>query len=456
MLIKNYSKIFYLFLTFHFLVWIFVPTFTNLNLPLDTIEALAWGSNLSWGYAKHPPMSAFMVELIYSFFGNNDWAYYLLSQICVLIALIYVWKFANSFFNSNFYAFCSSIVLVGVYYFNFTTPEFNVNVCLLPFWSLSVYYSWKALNEKKTSDFILMGVFMAFGFLSKYLFIFLIIAIKIIFLFEILKDKKFDIKFFIPGIVFIILIIPHLIWLYQNNFITLSYAFSRTGIDEKEMIDHILNPLIFFLKQLLILTPVAIIFNSLLKKRKINLNFKQKKNKFILLIFFVPLILILLTSLVSGAKIRTMWMTPFYLFLGVFLVQLFIQEIKKEKIYNFVILVTIFFLISPIGYAYVSIKNEFKRTDYPGQEIANLVQRRWNDNFSNNISIVVGDEWYAGNLSYHLQSRPTWYNTIENNLSIVSSNTGVIYTGNPKILKKSCPGVYGTIKPIGICMIGRK
>ena len=112
--------------------------------------------------------------------------------------------------------------------------------------------------------------------------------------------------------------------------------------------------------------------------------------------------------------------------------------------------------MSPISYAYVSIKNEFKRTDYPGKEIANLVQRRWDRNFSNDISIVVGDEWYAGNLSYHLSSRPIWFNTIENDLSSVTSNTGVIYTGNPNILKKFCPGIYGTIKPIGICMIGAK
>ena len=74
----------------------------------------------------------------------------------------------------------------------------------------------------------------------------------------------------------------------------------------------------------------------------------------------------------------------------------------------------------------------------------------------NEISIVVGDEWFAGNLSYHLSSRPKWFNTIENNLEIVDYNTGVIYTGNPKILKKSCPGVFGTIKPVGYCMIGVK
>ena len=29
-------------------------------------------------------------------------------------------------------------------------------------------------------------------------------------------------------------------------------------------------------------------------------------------------------------------------------------------------------------------------------------------------------------------------------------NEGVIYTGNPKILKEICPGIYGTIKPVDI------
>ena len=42
---------------------------SNLNLPLDTIEALAWGSNLDWGFNKHPPFSAFAVEFFYLIFG---------------------------------------------------------------------------------------------------------------------------------------------------------------------------------------------------------------------------------------------------------------------------------------------------------------------------------------------------------------------------------------------------
>ena len=51
-----------------------------------------------------------------------------------------------------------------------------------------------------------------------------------------------------------------------------------------------------------------------------------------------------------------------------------------------------------------------KRTDYPGKEIARLVQNKWDNNFINEIKIVIGDEWYAGNLSYHLNSRPKWMN----------------------------------------------
>ncbi len=457
MLIKNnYTTLFYIFLISHLIVWTLVPSISNLNLPLDTIEALAWGSNLSWGYSKHPPVSAFMVELMFNFFGNQDWAYYLLSQICLIIAFIYVWKFSNFVFKNKLHSLCSVLLLEGIIFYNFTSPEFNVNVCLLPFWALVVYYSWKSLNYEKTSDLILLGIFMSIGFLTKYLFIYLILAIKIIFIFNLLGKKKFKTKLLIPGTIFIFFLLPHIIWLFQNNFVTISYALNRTGIEENNFLNYLSNPFLFLVKQIGILLPVLVMLFTFIKIKKINFNNLKKNNNFLLLINIFPLILIFLTSIIMGAKIRTMWMTPFYLFLGVLLIQIFKEYLNKNNLKKFLTVFVVFFVLSPASYLLISFSNEFKRTDYPGKEISDLVQRRWDRNFTNNISIVVGDEWYAGNLSYHLRSRPTWYNTIENNLSLITSETGVIYVGNPKILKKSCPGIYGTIKPIGICMIGAK
>ena len=89
---RNINNIFFIFAFSHLVIWTLIPSLTNKNLPLDVIEALAWGSNLDWGFNKHPPMSAFFPELFFQIFGAQDWAYYFLSQLFVLVAFYYVFK----------------------------------------------------------------------------------------------------------------------------------------------------------------------------------------------------------------------------------------------------------------------------------------------------------------------------------------------------------------------------
>ena len=138
---------------------------TNHNLPLDTIEALAWGSNLDWGFNKHPPMSAFFPEIFFQIFGSQDWVYYLLSQIFVIISLNYVFKLSNEIQKNKFFGLISVLLIETIYFYNFTTPEFNVNVCQLPFWSIVVFYSWRIFNKNEINvrDCILIGFFASVG-----------------------------------------------------------------------------------------------------------------------------------------------------------------------------------------------------------------------------------------------------------------------------------------------------
>jgi len=453
---KNIFNILSIFLLFHLLVWTLVPTLSNVNLPLDTIEALAWGSNLEWGFNKHPPLSAILVEFIYLIFGSQDWSYYLLSQICVIIAFIFVWKFSEEIFDDKIYSLISLFLLEGIYFYNFTTPEFNVNVCQLPFWALTVYYFWKSLNNNKKKDWLLFGIFSALGFLSKYLFIYLLLAIFIYFLFNIKKNKKIIIPYFSSIIISLIILIPHFIWLMQNDFTTIMYGFGRTGIDENNFSNYIINPTIFILKQIGILIPIFFMIFILLKKIKTKINFKNKKTLFLIFINIVPFLLILVTAIFTGAKIRTMWMTPFYLFFGVLLINIFEKNILLNNLKKFYASFIFFLIISPALYLIISLSDDSKRTDYPGKEIARLVQNKWDQNFTNKIKIVVGDEWFAGNLSYHLNSRPIWVNDLKEKAAEIKDHQGVIYTGNPKVLKKLCPGVFGSIKPVGYCMIGKR
>ena len=121
-----------------------------------------------------------------------------------------------------------------------------------------------------------------------------------------------------------------------------------------------------------------------------------------------PIALIVITSLVTGSKIRTMWMTPFYLFLGVMTVHLLKSQIDIKKLKSFLYGFLFLFFLSPSLYSYISITDTDKRTDYPGREISKKVQSIWDKDFNEPIEFVIGDEWKAGNLSYHLKSRPKW------------------------------------------------
>ncbi len=409
---KNLINLFYIFLIVHLILWTTVPTLTNNNLPLDTIEALAWGSNLDWGFNKHPPMSAFLIEIFYQIFGSQDWAYYLLSQICVIISFLVVFKLAEEFFENKIFCLLSVLLLEGIYFYNFTTPEFNVNICLMPFWTLTVLYLWKGFKDNKIIDWFLVGLFAGFGFLSKYLFIYLGFGIGIFLIYMIYK-KKINFKCFISITPLLIILLPHLIWLNENNYMTITYGLDRTGTGDQNYLDHISHPLIFLVKQIGILIPFLLMFLFLSNKLKSKLNFKDNKFLFLFSINIIPIASIFLTSMIMGVKIRTMWMTPFYLFLGILVIYIFQSQINLKRLKGFTILFLFLFIFSPFIYAYISITEIDKRTDYNGFKEAKKIENIWKYHGSEmfkdkKINFVWGDEWLAGNLSYHLNDRPMW------------------------------------------------
>ena len=405
---KSPRKIFFLLLIVHLLIWTLIPSLTNQNLPLDTIEALAWGSNLDWGFSKHPPFSAFAVEIFYQIFGSQDWAYYFLSQLFLIISFFAVFKLSEEIFNNQKLALLSVLLLEGIYFYNFTTPEFNVNVAQLPFWALTIYYTWRCIKYDKATDYVFLGLFAGLGILSKYLFIYLIIGIKLVFIYFLRKGKKIKFShYFIAGPITFLILLPHLVWLTENNYTTITYGLQRTG-GLGGVVDHLIYPLIFLGKQIGILIPFLLMSFFLIKKIKSKINFKDEKLVFLLLTSVVPILLMLLTSMILGAKIRTMWMTPFYLFAGTLIIYIFKSQINLNKLKRFVSVFVFLFLLSPFTYAYVSITQADKRTDFPGEQYAKQIQKAWDEKYNSKIIYVIGDEWWGGNLSYHLNSRPKW------------------------------------------------
>ena len=399
------KKIFYLLCLYHLIIWTAVPYFSNKNLPLDVIEALAWGQDFNLGYNKHPPLSAWIPGFFFKIFGNKDWIYYLLSQVFIVISFIFLWKLSSFFFKKKSQILLSILSIEGIAFYTFETPQFNVNICQIPLWIGTVYFFLKSIKENKISDWIFLGAFSALGFLTKYIFAYLLISLFFYLIFILNKDKKIKLNFFYALLIFFLIITPHFIWLTQNDFTTIYYALKRGGLNEVSIYNHLLNPFKFLINQIIILLPFILLIYLLIKKVKIKLTLNNEKFIFLLFSFLLPFILILITSIITGSRIRTMWMIPFYSLIGIFFIFLYQDQINLKKSKNFIFLLIIFLVLSPILYSLRSIYSD-SRTGYEGKKIAIEIEKEWK-NFSKEKIYHVGfSEWYAGNLSYHLNNRP--------------------------------------------------
>ena len=262
--------------------------------------------------------------------------------------------FAEEFLENKKHAFFSILLLEGIYFYNFTTPEFNVNVCQLPFWSLTVLYAWKCIKYDKIKDYLLLGLFIACGLLSKYLFAYLVLSVGLLFAYLIVKEKKIRTKSLVIVPTFLLLLLPHLMWLADSNYITVTYGLNRTG-GEANLLSHLTQPIIFLGKQLGILIPFALMSFFIISSL-IHFSLLYIYNViFLLFVNLAPLALVFLTSMAMGVKIRTMWMTPFYLFFGVFVIYIFQSKISINNLKKFYYTFVFLFFLSPFTYGYISL-----------------------------------------------------------------------------------------------------
>lgn len=417
---KNF---FYLLCLYHLIIWTVIPYISNKNLPLDVIEALAWGQNFDLGYTKHPPLSAWIPGILFKFFGNKDWIYYFLSQIFIIISFIFLWKLASFFFKNKIHILLSVVSVEGIAFNTFESPQFNVNICQIPLWIGTIYFFLKSIKNNKICDWVLLGIFSALGFLTKYIFLYLLISLFFYLVFILIKNKKFYFNFFYSLFTFLLIISPHLQWLFQNDFSTINYALKRGGLHESNIYNHLSNPSKFLITQIIISFPFFLLIYLLIKKIKIRLPLDNEKFIFLLFSFLLPFFLILITSIITGSRIRTMWMIPFYSLIGIFFIYLYENYINLKKLKNFKILLIIFLVISPILYSLRSIYFD-SRTGYEGKIITLEIEKEWKTISKVNISNVGFSEWYAGNLSYHLHNRPKVF--LEENIEFYKNPAVII------------------------------
>jgi 4-amino-4-deoxy-L-arabinose transferase-like glycosyltransferase len=391
-----YSIYFYAFVATHVFVWTLLPTLLRYDLALDSIEAISWGYEWQLGYIKHPPLSAWLAEGMINIFSHQMWAIYFLAQICVALAFIATWELAKDFLSRQ-QAFMSILLLECIYYYNFTSTEFNANIALLPFWAWVTLYAWRvSKNPDLLKNWLILAVFSALALFAKYYALMLFAGIFLLFLYDKnLRRSLLSINPYVFAILLIFLISPHIFWLIENNFVTFSYAKSRAA-SKYHLYNHLLNPFLFFCAQVMSLLLPCLVFFLARRKDFSSTKLDQHKKNFLIFVGLAPLFLTMIPSLFTGSGIKDMWGSVLWSWFGVALFYFFQPKISPDFERRFYRGFAVVFVIALI----VFIGSQAGRLHKYGHFDGRLLVQKIHEKHPEPIAVVVGDVWLTGNFNF--------------------------------------------------------
>jgi 4-amino-4-deoxy-L-arabinose transferase-like glycosyltransferase len=405
------TRLFWAFALTHLVLWTLIPSLTNPNLPLDVIEGYAWGKEWLLGTYKHPPMQAWILESLYHLTGRERWAPYLASQIAIVVSFWAVWQTGRRIAGEKV-ALISVLILEGIIYYNFTSPEFNPNVLQLPFWALAGWSFHKAVTDDALIDWILLGVWAALGMYTKYssgLFL------LVLFL-AMLAHRDGRARLARPGpylavLTGFVLFLPHLLWLMQNDYMPLQYAAGRMERSPTQYSTAITTTLMV-LGQVIALLFALLLVVALYDRRGPSRKPAQSFDRiFLTFAAFGPFLSMFCMSLVFSYHIRDMWETPFWNFVGIWVVVFMRPALTPIDMRRFGLAWVIVFIVGLLSYVTEALFSPYltskpKRTIFPGKHLSNTITDAWHARYGVPLSYVVGDTWPAGNIAWYANDRP--------------------------------------------------
>jgi 4-amino-4-deoxy-L-arabinose transferase-like glycosyltransferase len=404
------------FLAFHFAVWTALPAILYANLPLDLIEALAYGREWQLGYDKLPPLPWWLVEIAHRTAGT-DAAYYALAQAAVVIAFAFVFATARPLVGT-LGALVAVLIIDGFHYFQFTAVKFNHDVVQLPFWAMAGYAFHLALKHGRSGHWLLLGVALGGALWAKYF----VVVLAAPFALFMLADSRARRAFATPGpwlalVMALLVAAPHVVWLFQTDFLPFAYASHRAEA-VRGWFDHIRHPAAFAGSQIFFALPALFIAAALFwPKPKTPLPVTQDAfadnfdRRIVSLLAFGPGLTMIALTAVSGRGAVAMWGYPLWLFLGLWTVMAARTVLDDARLKRIVVawaaVFTIFIIVFVADYAVLPFfDHRYRAVLFPGDKLGELLTQRFHTVTGTPLHYVVGSMWDGGNLAHYSPDQP--------------------------------------------------
>lgn len=406
-------------------VWVAWTTFWDPGLYGDNVEQFVWVHSLEWGYHKHPPMPTWLLGAAIHLIGPHSWLTNALAAICFAVTGWLTWLIARNLCGERI-ANTAIVLWTLQQCFSLSAQIYNHNTVLVMFVAATVY---AVLRAKVTKIPILWwfcaGFFAGCALLSKYqaalpLF-FVLVAVCV--------TNRQPIRLLLTGLAtasvgLAIVFSPHFYWAVTNNFPALRYA--SAALESGGLTQRIAWVATFFVNQIRMVLPLLMVIGLCWGIHKLRNKSKAERIStgkmsgaaeyqriWMLALVWTPVLLLVVTSLISGSQLRNHWGVQLFQFLPVWIA----WRWQGSHALRFAILIPATLAVHAVGFTYYALKQSAanavqseRRADsaYPARQMADAALAHWQLQTSCPLKIVAGD-FEAGMASAFMKEFPVVY-----------------------------------------------
>lgn len=321
-------------------------TFFKNALELEDAEQAYYSQWLRWGYDDQPPLYTWLQYGVNQIFGVNKVSFSILRGGIFASVLMAMWHFSRKMFSNERKSEIAvlSLVLLPVF-IDFTFRRLS-HTSFLCFSVLVSYFVIERLIKAKTwTNYALLGLVISTGILSKYNYVFFLVALGCTMFFDaqVLKiafNKKFILVVFLVSV----FLFPHFYWLVGPDGYVLelqrSIALKTDNIEQNT--NYGISGLLLFLLAVLKLTaPLLVVFGLAVALGR--LRFKKPKMDWFTKLALTQLAVLVVSFVgLNVQKVEERWLLPLLLpFIVLLLRSLEFKSERKWSTYLYALFITV-------------------------------------------------------------------------------------------------------------------
>ncbi|MBE6374528.1 MAG: glycosyltransferase family 39 protein [Lentisphaerae bacterium] len=430
-------------------VWSLQCALCQTVLGKDVVETVMWGAQWQWGHLKHPPLSGWIGYLVAVVSGYSDFAMYFAAQLFLAIGAFYVYRLGRLFLDETESA-AGVLLLYLLFYYNPSSMKFCSHFVEAAFMPAMAFYIIRGARENRLSDWLLAGFFTALGMLGKYSAGVILPACLIYILADRERRKCLVKPWLWCGVVLgVLLLLPHLIWLAENDFCCLRHVERRVSDDTM--------PWYYFLEVAAVgIGPVlaewAILWAAWLPCRKDSMRKTLPRELVLasLLLTLVPAAVFTVIAL-SGGDVVLMWYSFLAGWTGLAAVGLFPMQISRKIFRNLWVLAVAYSVIMLVASTVDILKKSRLRCHADPAKIVKTVESFYQKkNPGGKLPCIIGERWICGVVQFYSPEHPHAFSESDPvSLKPVRARIereGAVLLGDPGKIRKWHPDLAKDVK----------